>query len=900
MIKHFLKFVYSTYEERFQITEMPGYDAFAYRVKQGQNRYGRDKSIGGEEIGVTFWDIVAEPSDIPTPLNSGEQIYFLTHCFQKLLNISKSNSQGFEAKVYYITELNGSEFVNGILDFPKSKTDEYSYIECNVIQDTKTAILERLKNVNIDVFSSIDLDDNPVEPLKKERYLLKALPISQKSNLTTPSPINFTYVSYGLDAYIVNSATQLNEYGVENTFNPYGSSEYLPTSFTTDDAISAINRFKLLVAKETLTNVVIELTNVNLLISDNPGIGTNKNFTIAVGTNPVSDRIQYEIVPEGFADINIVDGSFTINIPQVPRDYTVWLYAGATTSATLPSPTPIGSTLIQMSGMQVEVFATSTTVDVVIDACSYPEFLKAGILRTAGLPFYCPDLEPNGVFGNLYVYNGFMQRSIADKPFYFVFEDEFRSDLRYIGNSDYEITNEIVTEGRFEYYYPNVDLGGFELAAPSTIEKTFNERFQINTQDIEFENYDKDDRSKNTLDSFMTKAQWLFPNRAVDNKIEIRPKKAWDAFEQQKWATQGLRTMTGLDSDNKIAILDTIELSPGTIGTFGARLSQYTSNGQVQIYNSALDGGTDTNSTPVFNWTQLGVKVGDEIEYDVEGESGLTNIILDITNNIITLQPTNYIPIQLGVRFFVFRYVYTDVLLTNRTSEGFDVIDNFESADGCSNMRYSMARMNEYFYSYWNTICSAYPNGTVKNMQFTNNAALTTQFMGGNVLQEGNTIEEPTEGNRNVNEFTDKILSVDQYKTRVICTFERAKELFDTGLKGWIRIRNGAGEIKKVHLADCAMIWSEEILEINRGEVRADDDSVTIESVEGGLLINGTPYDSDSLPDNGFFEINNGYLRVFDNRGFNLFTPVIFEEVLLNGVYYTDEILFNDAMLRLI
>jgi len=886
-MEFFLDFYYPDgTTERDYITEPPGYDAFAYRVKQGDFRLGRDKTIGGEEIGITLWDATGEESAIPYINQSGRRIYYKTHALDKVIALSRAAEQGFEARIEFGVTDGTTQFVNGQFDTAKSKTDEKTYFTCNVVQNTKLAQIERKKNVNVDVFSTTDLYGNPVTPCPTYRMLQKAKSVVAYSTLSSPANVNLIYNSYGLDAYIVNSAQQIDNADIEDTYNPFATSEYIGTGFTDAIAADALNRFKLLVAREDLSNLTINLDSVNLAIVDLSGSATNKELMVSVGLDPVLDKTEYPVIASTTSTINVVNGSYVINIPFIPRGFSVWLYASVTTTNTSPSSTPVGSTSISMGGMSVKVKTESTAVDRVINVCSYPEFLKAGIERLSGLPFNCPDLESTGKFGNLYVYSGYMQRSIPNKPFNFIFEDQFGHDMRWLGNSDYEITNNGVDHGDYDFFYPNVDLGGFLDAPDVDFERTINERFQLQTWDTKFANYNKDDRSANTIDSFQTEAQQTFPNGAVENRVELNIKNIWDAFEQEKNAIQGLRKTTGLDFDDKVSIVDVVDLAPGATGTIRGFYTFYTKDGKVLIYNKPLNGFLSTQDSTLA-WDQVGISVGDVITFDAGDNIGAQSTVLDITPQIITLQPINYVAALSGTAYFVITHAYTGVLLTNRTSENFDQILNLQSGNNCSNLKYTIARMNQYFYSYWNTVCSAHPTKDILTTKFVNNDQLITQFMGGRVLREGENIP--------VSRLDPKVLTIDVYKTRVYCSFQQATALFNSGLRGTIRIYNKNNEIKRVHLADCAMLWRDEILEINKGEVRDEPTQKSIVSVSGGIEFNGVFYTTLD-----WWEISNGYFAAYDPDRILLAKPVRFGEVLLNGVLYEDENDFRNALIVLL
>ena len=87
-MKATLEFEYSATDiQEFPVTEMIGFDAFANKLKQGANRWGRDQVIGADELDLTFWnDVYVLDSERGFYDEHGYYITFATHCFDKLLN----------------------------------------------------------------------------------------------------------------------------------------------------------------------------------------------------------------------------------------------------------------------------------------------------------------------------------------------------------------------------------------------------------------------------------------------------------------------------------------------------------------------------------------------------------------------------------------------------------------------------------------------------------------------------------------------------------------------------------------------------------------------------------------------------------------------------------------------
>lgn len=872
------------------ITECVGMDAYADKLKQPSGRFGRDKTIGADDIPLTFWKGLYNYTGNPLNLPDGSVVYELTMGFDQLLHFSDAARNGFEAVVFLRTYLGDTIYVNGQIDFPESVTDEATFITANIVQDTKLALIERRNDITTDVFAAEDIDGNTVVPLARTKYLQRALAVVQSSELATQTELNTTYISYGADAILFQPAQRIDKSGIEYTYNPFNQFEYLQPGYGNAQVIDAFSRFKILIAAEELTNLEITLKNVSFNVLDQSGLGTNKVLQVSWGASPLEGEREgeHEFIPtttQSFVSINNADYTFTI--PKVFRGHAVWLMGQAIARDPSISGTPSGSTSINASIEKIFLKTSSLAIDSVIYAVRYEEYLKTGVRNIAQLPLSCPVYEPSGKYSNLFVFNGNMQR-LKEKPFNFQFKDRFGDEIRLMGCNDYQINSNGVEIASYSEFYPNIELESFENAgAPEDIERSFNPRFQINKVEINFSKYEKSEDAKNTVESFHTKSQYMPPNKQVENKIELTFNMIADGFKQERDRRLAIRETTALESDNEISILDSVMLAPGTIGTFTSFLFQDLQGGVVYIYNIAIDSGIEA----VFRWTQLGLEVGDYFAFDSGIYGNAEHTVIEISDNLIKLQPTNYVPGKLGNATFVFRYYYNNIEYTQRFDQGVDFVEGVSAPDRTANLRLSIGNLlsDPNWTSYLNTICSAYPSGIIKNTEFINNGTLTTQYLGGAVIRE--------DANLIVADFDDKILNVNQYKTRVLCSFDRAVALFSGTMKGFVRVQNAVGKVLKLHIADCAMVWQDDVLEIDRGEQRNESEFTTIDFVgNGDITINQTGYPMSKLGGK-WYDINPlGYLKIYDTFGRNVITPVLFSEVLVNGVKYEVKADFVNAL----
>ena len=94
------------------------------------------------------------------------------------------------------------------------------------------------------------------------------------------------------------------------------------------------------------------------------------------------------------------------------------------------------------------------------------------------------------------------------------------------------------------------------------------------------------------------------------------------------------------------------------------------------------------------------------------------------------------------------------------------------------------------------------------------------------------------------------------------------------------------------------MVWSEGILEITRGEVRADETPTTVSKIGTDIFIQQAGYPAVDPDDanNGWYEVLNGYFIAYSAGSRQLITPVPYRSVSVDGVLYVDLVEFLDAV----
>lgn len=870
-LTHFLNFKVPNYGE-VEITEPIGFDAFSFNVTQGKDRFGRDKEIGGgAEADLTFSDIYGKECT-PYITVDGSLVEVLTHRLDLIFKAIEE--KGAETQIEYILKKDGIAFTTGLVDVSESETDTYREFKCTIVQNTIKALIERKKDVVVDVFSEKDTFNQLVVPLSKERILLKAKPtfeFSQWGEKSIESAIILDGVSFTSDVTIPLS-NSLKNYGLKDSYAPFDvSTKQLDRTITETRNFVYANRF--FKAQEQLTNVKIKINKLRLSGTINSG----GNFSLLVVQAIFDDNGNWQSgnttrLFQIQGSVSLFEEDYELEIPVISSGVSLSIYISAFSSTT--STTSKSTVINSYSVASVEITATSTAVDSVIFGVSEYDFWKQGVKSLSGL-YIDAELLKN----NKYVFNGNLIRQRDDASLNFKFSDE-ANDLMLFKH-DYQINDENIEIKTYPDFYQNVDMGFYETLPKEGFSRKYNDRFKRITTTVEFKTFQQDKDASNTIDAVHTHAQFLFPITQEEGDEKASMNAIYDPFEIEFSRKEAINSTTALNTDDKIFKIDTIEIPEGTLGSYKGAL-QMQSNGGFIL--KILSNG--------FDWTLLGFNNGNVVSiingenignYTVVHHSATVLDLLGFTENLTPFTGTGYVEIV---------YPLTNVSLMNRTSEGFDLIEGIAEPNNFSNLIYTIKRIltNESWSSYLSTIGKYNEGEIIKNTDFKVNGELTTQLDGGSLLKENADIIVPT--NRILNKYV--------YETSIAVDFQNAKKLIEDAktIKGFIRILDPLGKVIRLFVQDMKMTWATGIMEIT-GEGKNEVDFISIQVVSGGIKIFYVGYNEVINTTLEWFKSDNGYFQFFDNDNNPLINPTYFDKIQVNGVTYLTDWELYDKLIEL-
>jgi hypothetical protein len=873
--KYFLDFISLPEVGRIEISEPFGFDGATHSVEQDNGRFGRDMILASEEIDLEFTSEHFEKLATAQFLPDGTPFDYASHGYQWLIDVMKN--EGWEGEVEFIIQKNGVDFITGQFDFFTANVG-YNSIKFKIIQNTLRELVKRREDVFVDAFSNKDLDGNPIRPVDPIDILLKAKPIQQFSEWGEKSEPSF---SNNGNAFLALTAIPLTgvitTFGVENTYSPFFSKVHI-ADYNTTVFNQYLDDTKIITAETRLTNLNIKIKNLSFSGSSNTIIGDFCNIILRrfVVGSPVIETQSFSI-PITANTFSVSNQDYEFNMPFVESGESLQLVLQFNFSTSGLQSYNIEFNSFSCDGVTASV--TSTSIDSVVKGIRLIDLLKHNVNSIANIDLIAPMYDVGGEHYDTFAFNGYLLGQITDKPFNNKFKDLMNVPTEL--NADYQINTDNVEILPYESYYTNNEIGAFLQIANSENTQNFNKDYFIKTIEYNYKNTStgRQVKTENTIDDVHGKTQWLYPSKKTDGnfKREIDHVRSAFIIEEQRRKAIEVNETTSLENDTKLFLIDCTSLAPNTKRTITDVFTQQWASPTLKILSNN------------FNWTLLGFGVGSFVKITRNGiEYSYT--VVAIEPSVITLSGGGVGNQVSGTFPMSIEYTITNVFYTNRTNEGFTLIEGVENSTNYSNLLYSIKRNLNRFKSYFST-AGVYLSGEISNTLFENNGNLVTQFVG-----ETQTVIDkapiPIDGDS-------KILNPIIHNITVFAEFDEATQLFEDiqSEKGFIRVQTLDNRVIKGYPKKAEYLWKEGELDLTLEE-RFESDFLTIVSVGSDIFVNDIGY-AQKIGLN-WYNINNSFVSLYDSNNILLATPTRFTNVKINGVSYTDKIEFADALNNLL
>jgi len=331
--------------QRVFVDEPIGYFGVPFILQRQDDGMGLDVSLNGDEN--SFRLTIERDHQLP------EMVYY-------------RDRYGFEANVLFgIIFEDLTELINQV-DFQTSKTDDYSYFDFSCITVSSEQVFKRQMKTKVDMFSSLGINGEFIEPLVPINMLLQAKPSIQTSTWKQASEVVIRESNLAIQ---VNIAQSILTSDVKDSYNPF-----VPYVKGNGNG----GEFLIMTAQSNIKNAVLNIKNLKIQVSG----GDTKTARIII-------KKGYDIRdPDTYTEINL--GNFTIsggnlNVDTEVLDYLVgdfqrtenlWLYVLVFQPLANELTTTVTSSDISLSG-------TSTAYNTLVPSFRLIDVMKQIAKSTA-------------------------------------------------------------------------------------------------------------------------------------------------------------------------------------------------------------------------------------------------------------------------------------------------------------------------------------------------------------------------------------------------------------------------------------------------------------------------------------------------------------------------------------
>jgi hypothetical protein len=893
MFKHFLNFISLPDIGTIEIGEPIGFDKASYKVKQDDKRFGRDIIIANEDTELTFTRDFFEQMTITQILPNGNIFNNASLGFDYLIDIF--NNEGYEGKIEYIIQKDNITFSTGIFSYSTASV-EFDNIKVKIIQNTNREIIKRLEDTDVDAFNDTALDGRTITPCETTNILLKSKPIIQQSIYEKSFAISSLTVAkfYSLS---LNRNIVLAE--IDNTLTAFSDVVYHPLDGVNREMtlqelmaggfnyinVSEGQSNKLIKANTTINQINVKIKFKASMRSRN---GNAENFIYYIMKSEPSQFFENYLNKnfEKVIEVPLTSSTYIDVDLNIDFNSNIILNAGEILYGGYSALNNTSFVDFNIINSEITFTVTSTSIDTIVKGVRLIDLVKHNVKSLADVEVIAPDYDVNGEHYDNFAFNGLLLGQITDKPF----NNKFKELIGFTDEtcSDYQVNPNTVEILPYNEFYTDELLAEFQELPSFSTNTKYNKRYTLKTADFKYKrsSSERETNGQNSIDDVHTETQKFITDTVDSNlKVEINHIRSAFLIEQARQRAFDNQQTTSLQNDDNLFLLKCVPLAPSSEGGFSAVLLQQvdSTTNNLKILNNNIDGdGID------FNWTLLGFKVGDAFYIDLGTNAGVYTVI-SITSTILELDKVVGVPTFTGEEFIKLRWYFTDVLYTNQTNEGYTLIEGVANPTDYSNLDYSWARNIQRWFPYLATATKFKPNGIIKTASFKTNGNLITQKFGeSQSLADSGDID-------NAIISTNKILNPNIHSVKVYAPFDEVTELIDDiqDKKGYVKVNLNDGRTVKGYVKELDYSWIKEELDL---EIEEKFEGDFMEITSDGITYPQYP-NKNNL---NSFQINNNFVVLFDENDNQLYPPVRFTKIKINGVQFTDLTTFTDALTTLI
>lgn len=508
--------------------------------------------------------------------------------------VQEYNTNGFLGDVMLFITYNGNELFKGSFDFSTTQTDMLNYLKCQIVNKDKLYLLDKNKNIAVDLLSYEDLDKNTVTPAPISTVSLPPVELFRES----------IWEDMEVRSIVVNGESSFNN--AQNT-TKYEINDS-PTWMSAVEDWNIRNAYygrnhQLISSKENLKDISIEIEYFSGTNFVPPGGTQSAKLMIVYGEerpdlgnldwyNQTTKAVLLDI---SFSSTYNLPPITSFTIPAIPRGSGIWIFW----QRDIGAPITFNNT-----GTKITINATSTNYYSLTDSIKYTELVGNAVKKIANIQ----NTQWNvNYYNNTYAFNGNLLRNITNKGFEVKWQDIAKQlNERNLGAYYNEATDTLVIDHRNNILGNNL-IGSYgDLAKKDFYFVTEDENFIVNKFSYKYSKFQaqKENNVNGNNASVHGESEWYINNKTFEGSIDVDLPFIRDSFMIEDIRQKALeyKEDTATNEDSTVILVETRSNWLNFSVTETIKVNAAFENGHQIFIN---DGS--------FSWLRLGIDTRQDV-----------------------------------------------------------------------------------------------------------------------------------------------------------------------------------------------------------------------------------------------------------------------------------------------
>lgn len=536
--------------------------------------------------------------------------------------VQEYNVNGFLGDVMLFITYNGNELFKGSFDFSTTQTDMLNYLKCQIVNKDKLYLLDKNKNVAVDLLSDKDLEQNTVTPAPISIVSLPPVELFRESIWEDNEPRDYGLIG----GTTFNNAQNTTKYEINDSLS----------WLTPLEAYSGLagRNMQLISAKENLRdiNIEIEYNSGSMFIS--PVGNITAELWICYGEerpdlsngdwdNQVTKVLFHSLNIPGGGQVSVPPIT-NYNIDSIPRGSGIWMYWRLTGDFG-------AGQIFRNTGSKITINGTSTNFYSLTDSIKYTELIKNAVKKIADINNVVWNVN---YYNDTYAFNGNLLRQIPDKGFEVKWQDIAKQlNERNLGAYYNETTDTLVIDHRNNILGNNL-IGSYgDLAKKDFYFVTEDENFIVNKFNYKYGKFQaqKENNVNGNNASVHGESEWYINNKTFEGSIDVDLPFVRDSFmiEDVRQKALEYKEDTATNEDSTVVLVETMDNIPAV---------QVTET--VTVLANWDDPFQSFQNDGSFSWLRLGIDTLQEVIVN-----GVVYYVSNtITDNRLTVSALGFTP----------------------------------------------------------------------------------------------------------------------------------------------------------------------------------------------------------------------------------------------------------------